>query len=112
MTPDDFWSILHSTPEPKSLFYRLYYNDHGQVLFYSMEDLPGKYIEIDQETFSRSPSNVRVAGGKLTYINYTKQASKLVPGVEGTCCSINDITVVVDANQPHVKWKLRTYESN
>ena len=110
MSPEEFWSILHDVPTPEPLFYRLYYSDHGQVLFYTMEAATGNYIEIDQETFSRSPSNVRVVNCKLTYIDSTKQTSKLVPSTEGTCCSITDVSIVVSAEVLHSKWKLKTYE--
>ena len=51
MTPEEFWSILHDAPEPEPVFYRVYYSDDGTVICYSMEDLPGKYINIDQTCY-------------------------------------------------------------
>lgn len=111
MTPEEFWAILHDVPEVAPVFYRLYYNEHGEPLFYSMEDLPGNYIEIDQETFAHSPSNVRVVDGQLKKIT-TTTIRKLVPGAIGTCCDLRDICVVVSTEQPHQQWSIKRYESN
>jgi hypothetical protein len=111
MTPEDFWSILHSMPEPQPVFYRLYYNDQGQPLFYSMEDRPGTYIEIDQETFARSASNVRVRDGKLVEVTWAT-TTKLVPGNSGSPCHPDNVAVIVAEDQPHTRWSKQTYESN
>ena len=65
MTDEEFWQALRDMPEPKPVNYRIYYNEQGELLFYSMEDLPGTYIEIDQETYNRNPSTVRIHNGKM-----------------------------------------------
>ena len=111
MTPEDFWSILHSMPEPKPVFYRLYHNDQGNPLFYSMEDEPGTYIEIDHETFARKPMNVRVCDGKLIEVVW-QTTFKLVPGNSGSPCHPDNVAVIVTKDQPHTKWSKQTYESN
>ena len=111
MTPEEFWSILHSMPEPSPVFYRLYYNDQGQPLFYSMEDQPGTYIEIDQATFARSATNVRVRDGQLVEVTWST-TTKLIPGNCGTSCHPDNVAVVVAEDQPHTRWSKRTYESN
>lgn len=111
MTPEDFWSILHSMPEPQPVFYRLYYDDQGQPLFYSMEDRSGTYIEIDQETFARSASNVRVRDGRLVEITWAT-TTKLVPGDSGSPCHPDNVAVIVTVDQPHTRWSKKTYESN
>ena len=111
MTPEEFWSILHNMPEPKPVFYRLYYDADGVPLFYSMEDRPGTYIEIDQETFARGATNVRVRDGKLIEITWAT-TTKLVPGNSGSPCHPDNVAVIVAEDQPHQRWSKRTYETN
>jgi hypothetical protein len=108
---DEFLKIWLDTPLPQPVFYRLYHDDRGVPLFYSMEHRPGTYIEIDQETFARNRFDVRVKNGKLVTVKwYTTE--KLVPGNEGTPCCPEDVTIVVDKQEPHVKWSKKTYEGN
>ena len=111
MTPEQFWSILHNMPEPKPVFYRLYYDADGMPLFYSMEDRPGTYIEIDQATFARGATNVRVRDGKLIEITWAT-TTKLVPGNSGSPCHPDNVAVIVAEDQPHTRWSKKTYESN
>ena len=111
MTPEQFWSILHNMPEPLPVSYRLYHDDQGRPLFYSMETVPGTYIEIDQTTFARGASNVRVRDGKLIEITWAT-TTKLVPGNSGSPCHPDNVAVIVAEDQPHTKWSKKTYESN
>ena len=111
MTPEDFWSILHNMPKPKPVFYRLYHDDQGHPLFYSMEDCPGTYIEIDQETFAHNSMNVRVRDGRLIEITWAT-TTKLVPGNSGSPCHPDNVAVIVAEDQPHQRWSKQTYETN
>ena len=110
MTPEEFWHIWQTPSPPQDVFYRLYYGTHGEPLFYTMEDLPGNYIEIDQPTFSASPRNVRVKDNKLEYIAQVL-VSKLVVSTEGTTCHAHDVCVISN-KEPFNKWSLVTHESN
>jgi hypothetical protein len=110
MTEKEFWSILHDVPKPKPVFFRLYYDKLGAPITYTMEDLPGNYIEIDAETFALGPLNVRVRNGKLVEI-VTMRSQKLVPGTVGTKCHPRDVSVIV-TTLPNTQWSKRLYESN
>jgi hypothetical protein len=111
MTPEQLQQLFQAAPEPVQPFYRLYYDDQGRLLFYSMEDLPGTYIEIDQETFARNATNVRVRNGKLVEVTWQTTA-KLVPGNSGSPCHPDNVAVIVAEDQPHTCWSKQTYESN
>lgn len=111
VTESEFWAALAVMPAPQPIFFRLYYDDQGRILFYSMEDLPGTYIDIDAETFARQHTNMRVRDGKLIEIARTTSA-KLIPGDTGTPCDPTDVSIVVSEQQPNIKWSKRTYESN
>ena len=110
MTPDEFWKILHDVPDVATTVRRLYYNESGEPLFYSMEDLPGNYIDIDQETFARASSQVRVRNGQIVSTATHRVTRKLAPSDIGTACDSRDVCVVVDQNLPHIKWTIKTYE--
>lgn len=107
----EFWREVEKHLEPEvgaSNFYRVYYDDHGKVLFYSMEDRPGNYLDIDRETYERSSTRVRVVNGELIPIK-TPISSKLVPDQSGQACHPANI-IVVTGQEPMQKWNLRYYD--
>jgi hypothetical protein len=112
MTPEEFWTILHAIPEEIPTLRRLYYNDSGEPLFYSTEDLPGNYIDIDPETFSRASSQVRVRNGQIVSTTTHRVTKKLVPANHGIACDSRDVCVVVDTKQSHTKWTIKNYEQS
>jgi len=105
---EDFWKNFQ-WPEPAEITYRLYYNDDGKPLFYSMEDMPGKYIEITAEQYQKSNSHVVVRNNRLIELSFSV-TQKLAPADTGVPCSPNNVAVVVDQTEPNKKWKLTTYE--
>ena len=111
MDENEFLKIWLAVPEPQPVFYRLYHDEHGTPLFYSMEHNPGTYIEIDQQTFAQNRFDVRVRDGRLVTVTW-RTSSKLVPSDTGTPCHPEDVTIVVGEEQPHVKWSKRIYEGN
>ena len=110
-TTENFWlALAEPVPEPVPIFFRLYYNERGEPVSYSMDNLPGNYIEIDAETYQRSSSNVRVIDGKIVPVVYKRPVSKLTPGTAGTACLPDNVSVVVAQDQPHIKWSLKSNE--
>lgn len=108
MNWNDLIDIHAAMPLPQPVFFRLYHDDQGHPLFYSMEDLPGTYIEITQEQFAQAKSNVRVRNGELVEVTW-QTAEKLTPGNTGTLCHSQDVAVVVKENGTY--WSKKTYES-
>ena len=102
-------AMLQAMPEPLPVFWRLYYDDQGRPITYSMEALPGNYIEIDADTYHRGPLNVRVVDRQLRYIQHT-WSQKLIPADTGTPCHPRDVTIVVAA-EPATYWSRKLYES-
>jgi hypothetical protein len=110
MNPEEFWAILHAMPEPLPVSFRLYYNAEGEPITYSMEDLPGTYIEIDADTYARSPRNVRVRNKQL--IELKSAVRRLAPGNTGTPCHPDNVAIVVPETKPHQRWSMKINEFN
>jgi len=111
-TTENFWKAWSEpVAAPAPIFFRLYYNERGEPVSYSMEDLPGNYIEIDAETYHRSSSNVRVVDGKLVPVVYKRPTSKLTPSTAGTPCHPSDVSIVVSTENTHHCWRIKTNES-
>lgn len=114
---DSFWQAVaeHNWEQPEvRQEFRLYYNDEGTVLFYSMENLPGNFIIVDKQTYHECRTDLLVRDGKI--IRQTHAASwKLVPADEGSCaCHPQDVTLIVDINCANKQfWKVKTtHEAN
>jgi len=110
-TTRNFWEVMESFqwPDPQPIFYRLYHDQDGRPIIYTMEDLPGAYIEVDQETYTRASHHVRVCEGKLVVLQPKIHVSQLVQDRNsGTPCHLQDVCVVVDPTHAHHKWKKAT----
>ena len=113
-TTDNFWAVFNNLPpyKPPMIFRRLYHDAQGIPLFYTMEDLPGLYINVDPIVYVTASMMVRVVAGQLVKIDINLQTKKLVPVSPGICCDAQDICVVVDAAQIHIQWSLKNYDTN
>lgn len=105
MTEEEFWAALAPVSESPLPTYRLYYGDQGEPLFYSMEDVPGKYVIVDKEIFVNPPIHVRVVDEQLKIIK-TATVTRLRPNGTGTACHSDNVSIVVDESDPHTKWSL------
>ena len=97
--------------QPPRVFWRLYYNETGHPLFYTMEDKPGNYIDVTPEQFQRASMRVRVRDGRLVELS-TNLIKKKIPADTGTPCYPNDVSIVVSREEPHQCWRIATNESN
>jgi hypothetical protein len=109
MNSEEFWAILHAMPEPQPVSWRLYYDEAGKPITYSMEDLPGTYIDVDPDTYAQASFDVRVRAGQLIELKST--LSRLVPSDTGTPCHPDNVAIVVPETEPHQRWSMKTYES-
>jgi hypothetical protein len=104
MNEAEFWAALQPI-EIKPVFYRLYHDDQGNPLFFSQEDLPGKYITLDQATYNTPHTHIRVIDGKLVTLE-TSVITKLTPTEYGVPCHPHDVSIVVDSELPHINWNI------
>jgi len=114
-TTENFLKVMATFewPDPAQVCFRLYYNDDGSPKCYTMEDFPGKYIEVDSHTFALRPCNVKVINETLQYIEPGITVKKLKPTQQtGTTCHPTNICIVVDAKKSHTKWKLTTHDTH
>jgi len=112
-TTANFWQAWADPVElPKPIFYRLYYDQQGHLLCYSMEDLPGTYIEIDSATYAQGLLNVQVINNQIHVIKKGVGISQLRPCEQGTSCDPRDVCVIIDKHLPHINWNTVTHEPN
>jgi len=110
-TTDNFWKVWNSYvwPEPQPVTYRLYYHKDGSPHIYTMEDLPGDYIEVTQEIYIAASHNVQVINGELKHIKPKQTVQKLQPCQEsGTQCDPRDVCLVVRQNG--TVWGTKSHE--
>jgi hypothetical protein len=105
MTEEEFWAALQPM-EIRATFYRLYHDEQGFPLFFSQEDLPGNYIDIDQTTYNTPHTHIRVIDGKLVTLDTSSAITKLTPTEYGVPCHPQDVSIVVDTTLPHKIWNI------
>lgn len=105
MNEQEFWAAL-APIEIKPILYRLYYNDQGNPLFYSQEDLPGNYVDVSREVYVNPPTHLRVVNNKIVVLD-TLSVKRLYPTKTGTPCHPADVSVVVKKTESNITWSLR-----
>lgn len=116
MNNSEEFVVIWEAPKLVPPEFRLYYDNNGRVICYSGDSnskIEGNYIVIDALTFAEARQDIRVVNGKITKPNNQNVVCKLMPStVEGTQCSYEDVSIVVDDSYSDKKqlWKLTTYE--
>jgi hypothetical protein len=87
--------------------YRLYYNSDGSPRYYSMENLKGTFIYVDQQTFENSRYDIQVINGKIRSLS-ENIASKYRPVLTESETTIRtdptDISIVVGQTSNFILW--------
>lgn len=87
-------NFVYEPPPPPE--FRLYYDDKGNVLFYSGEKPEGNYIVVDTQTFAEARMDVKVINGEIIHNSNITKIYKLKPTTEGTLTYIDDISLILD----------------
>lgn len=90
--------------------FRLYYDEYGEILFYTCEKPDGNYIVIDKQTYAECRVDIKVIDGKIVKKHQNTIISKLVPSEEGTKCSPIDVNIIVKDESDYVTWNVKRYE--
>jgi hypothetical protein len=89
--------------------YRLYHDDNGHVISYSVKDMPGKYIVITKQEFAECRMDVTVGqDGKI--IRPRRTVTKIEKSASGIRCHKYDVNIIVDENDTGHYWSTVTYE--
>jgi hypothetical protein len=87
--------------------YRLYYNSDGTPKYYSMEELEGTFIYVDQQTFQNCRYDIVVIKGVIkslseNTISRYNQVDQETPTTVRT--DPTDILLVVDQSNSYILW--------
>ena len=105
----NFWKAVESMPPSvvnKKIEYRLYYDELGEPICYSQEELAGEYIIVDKETYDNGRYDIHVHNHKIiSIVKYTVQ--KLIPvnTSKGTECLQDDVSIIGEGQY----WALKKY---
>lgn len=98
-------------PNPPKISFRVYHDDSGHPIKYSMVDIcsmadtSDNYIEISEKDYQLASMDSRVINGRLVH-PVKNTAIKLRPGDIGTACHPDNVCVVVSSDQPNTKWSI------
>lgn len=108
MNEQEFWQALQPIPASTTV-YKLYYDEQGRPIKYSVDNEPGNYIEVSVEDYLRSNFQVRIREGQIVYL---KQPAipRLVKSQQGTATHPSDITII--QTDSTTRWSLQAYEEN
>lgn len=113
MTDDELKLVLDALAatqvKPKELEFRLYYDEHGKVVTYTSENLPGNFITITKQQYAEARSDVIVKDGKIVTTHKAVHVDKYTKNlVEGVKTSKYDINILSDVD--YVYWKFEQHD--
>lgn len=103
---DEEYVIVWEAPEIVKPEFRLYYDERGNVLFYTCEKPEGDYIVIDTQAFAEARPDIKVVDGKIVRGGASTISSRLHRSIEGTLCEAEDVSIITEADGQY--WKLKT----
>lgn len=103
---DEEYVIVWEAPEIVKPEFRLYYDNRGNVLFYTCEKPDGDYIVIDALTFAEARPDIRIVDGRIVRDCNSMLSSRLHLDTDGTLCEIEDVSVITETGGQY--WKLKT----
>ena len=103
---DEEYVIVWEAPEIVKPEFRLYYDERGNVLFYTCEKPEGDYIVIDTQTFAEARPDIKVVDGKIVRGGASTISSRLHRSIEGTLCEVEDVSIITEAAGQY--WELKT----
>jgi hypothetical protein len=109
MNEQEFWAALTPIP-PNKTQYRLYYDQNGLPLKYSVDEEPGNYIEVTAFEYLKASFKLKVKDEVIVYLK-EPAVPKLVISTHGTATHLDDITVLSDSVVNN-KWSLKIYEED
>lgn len=101
-------NFVYEPPPPPE--FRLYYDDKGNVLFYTGEKPEGNYIIVDNQTFAEARTDVRVINGVIRHNSTITQVYKLKPTKEGTMTHVDDVSLILEDDDDGVYWNFDVKE--
>jgi hypothetical protein len=102
--------VIFQAPKIEAPELRVYYNDDGDVLFYTCDKVDGKYLVIDNLTYAEARLDLQVVDGKLIKKKTVKSIGKLKPSTKGTKCHKEDISVIVSDSDTSTEWEYKINE--
>lgn len=104
-----FWDAINNYTEPTvaPIEYRVYYDEKGNILFYTSEDLPGDHLVISHEEYTLGRYDLKVVKGKLKELE--PGSRKLVPSESGVITEELDITIISSKGQA---WQVKEFYRN
>lgn len=107
MTDEDY-VVIWDAPAIVKPEFRLYYDDKGQVICYTCENLEGNFVTVDNLTFAEARPDVRIVDGKLIKNTTGSVVSRLYKDTEGVLCELEDLSIITETNGQY--WKLKIHE--